>query len=202
MIKGAGRWVSVLVIAAASVTAGARDKPLPAFERVMSLAAPRELADVTLMDQDGKPRKLSELAGKPTFVFFGLTNCPEVCPATLRKLALIRSKHAKELAGTRVVFISVDGERDSPAIVKDYLRAFSSDFVGLTAPSENVRQLALSLSAPFFKDPPKDGDYNVTHSARVFALDKHARLRAELYDASPDAVVGISNALLAEVGAR
>jgi protein SCO1/2 len=200
MIRGAGKWVSVLAVAvaAASAAAGARDKPLPAFERVMSLGEPRELVDVTLTDQNGKARKLSALAGKPTFVFFGFTNCPEVCPATLKKLALIQSKHAKELAGTRVVFISVDGERDTPAVVKDYLHAFSKDFVGLTAPSEDVRKLALSLSAPFFKDPPKDGDYNVTHSSRVFALDKHARLRAELYDASPEAVVGISKALLTE----
>ena len=200
MNRGAGKWVTVLAVAvaAASAVAGARDKPLPAFERVMSLGEPRELVDVTLTDQDGKPQKLSALAGKPTFVFFGFTNCPEVCPATLKKLALIQSKHAKELAGTRVVFISVDGERDTPAVVKDYLQSFSKDFVGLTAPSEDVRKLALSLSAPFFKDAPKDGDYNVTHSSRVFALDKHARLRAELYDASPEAVVGISKALLTE----
>jgi protein SCO1/2 len=145
---------------------------------------------------------LSALAGKPTFVFFGFTNCPEVCPTTLKKLALIQSAHAKELAGTRVVFISVDGERDSPKVVKAYLQAFSKDFVGLTAPSAEVRKLALSLAAPFFRDPAKDGaqdgGYNVQHSTRVFALDKHARLRAELYDASSDAVVGIATALLAE----
>ena len=200
MIRGAGKWVSVLAVAVAAVSAaaGARDKPLPAFERVMSLAEPRVLVDVTLTDQDGKSRTLSALAGEPTFVFFGFTNCPEVCPATLKKLALIRSKHAKELSGTRVVFISVDGERDTPAVVKAYLQGFSKDFVGLTAPGEDVRKLALSLSAPFFKDPPKDGDYDVTHSSRVFALDKHARLRAELYDASSEAVVGIAKALLTE----
>jgi hypothetical protein len=61
-----------------------------------------------------------------------------------------------------------------------------------------VRELALGLSAPFFKDPPKNGEYNVEHASRVFALDKLGRLRAELYDASPEAVVGIATALLAE----
>ena len=198
MIRGAGKWVSVLAAAFASAAVGASDKPLPAFERVMTLAEPRELVDLTLTDQDGKPRRISSLSGKPSLVFFGFTNCPEVCPTTLRKLALIKSTHPRELAGTRVVFISVDGERDTPAVVKEYLKTFSKDFVGLTAPSRDVRKLALSLSAPFFKGPPKDGAYDVEHTSRVFALDRRGRLRAELYDASPEAVAGIAAALSAE----
>jgi protein SCO1 len=198
MIRGAGKWVSVLAAAFASAAVGASVKPLPAFERVMALNEPRELVDITLTDQHGRPRKLSSLAGKPAYVFFGFTSCPEVCPTTLRKLALIKSAHASELAGIRVVFISVDGERDTPAVMKAYLQTFSKDFVGLTAPSDEVRKLSLGLSAPFFKDPPKNGEYNVEHSSRVFALDKQGRLRAELYDASPDTVVGIAKALLAE----
>ena len=198
MIRGAGKWVSVLAAAFASAAVGASVKPLPAFERVMALSAPHELVDIALTDQHGRSRKLGSLAGQPAFVFFGFTHCPDVCPTTLRKLALIKSTHASELAGIRVVFISVDGERDTPAAMKDYLRTFSKDFVGLTARSDEVRKLALSLSAPFFKDPPKDGEYNVEHSSRVFALDKRGRVRAELYDASPEAVVGIARALLAE----
>jgi protein SCO1/2 len=190
--------VSVLAAALASAAVGASVKPLPAFERVMALNEPRELVDITLTDQNGRPRKFSSLAGRPAFVFFGFTSCPDVCPTTLRKLALIKSAHAGELAGIRVVFISVDGERDTPAVMKDYLQSFSKDFVGLTARSEEVRKLALSLSAPFFKNPPRNGEYNVEHASRVFALDKHGRLRAELYDASPEAVVGIAKALSAE----
>jgi protein SCO1/2 len=72
-----------------------------------------------LTDQHGQSRKLSSLAGTPAFVFFGFTHCPEVCPTTLRKLALIKRAHAGELAGIRVVFISVDGERDTPAVMHD-----------------------------------------------------------------------------------
>lgn len=198
MIRGAGKWVTVLAAAFASAAVGARVEPLPRFERVMALDAPRALVDISLTDEHGRPRQFSSLAGKPAFVFFGFTSCPEVCPTTLRKLALIRSTHARELAGTRIVFISVDGERDTPAVMKAYLRGFSKDFVGLTGRSDEVRKLALSLSAPFFKDPPKDGEYNVEHTSRVFALDKQGRLRAELYDASPEAVVGIARALSAE----
>ena len=61
-----------------------------------------------------------------------------------------------------------------------------------------MRNLALRFSAPFFKDPPKDGEYQVQHSSRVYALDRQGRLRAEIYDASPEATVGIARALLAE----
>jgi protein SCO1/2 len=198
MIRGAGKWVSVLAAAFASAALGASVKPLPAFERVMALNEPRKVVDIALTDQHGQSRKLSSLAGKPAFVFFGFTNCPDVCPTTLRKLALIKRVHAGELTGIRVVFISVDGERDTPAVMNDYLQAFSKDFVGLTARTDEVRKLALGLSAPFFKNPPKNGEYNVEHASRVFALDKLGRLRAELYDASPEAVVGIAKALLAE----
>ena len=190
--------VCTLAGAFPGTAAVAAPKQLPQFERVMTLSAPRSLEDVSLTDQNGVRQRVSDLAGAPTFVFFGFTHCPDACPTTLRKLALIKASRAKELAGLRVVFISVDGERDTPPVIKEYLQTFSKDFTGLTAPAEEVRKLALSLSAPFFKDPPKDGGYIVQHSTRVYALDKQGRLRAELYDASAEAMVGIAKALLAE----
>jgi protein SCO1 len=186
----------LLVCLAASAAAGT-PAPLPAFERVMTVE-PRVVGDLAMTDQDGKPTRLADLAGAPAFVFFGFTHCPEICPTTLQRLALIQRAQPKELAGVRVVLISVDGERDTPEVLKGFLGRFSKEFVGLTAPAGEVRNLALKFSAPFFKDPPKDGAYLVQHSTRVYALDKQGRLRAELYDVSADAVVGIGRALLAE----
>ena len=186
-----------LLVASAGV-AVASTKPLPKLDRVMTMDTPRSVGDLAMTDQDGGPRRISDLAGAPTLVFFGFTNCPDVCPTTLRQLALIKSSRAKELAGLRIAFISVDGERDTPVVMKDYLKRFPAEFVGLTAPAEQVRNLALRFSAPFFKDPPKDGEYAVQHSSRLFALDKQGKLRAEIYDASTEAVVGIGRALLAE----
>ena len=172
-------------------------KPLPAFERVMNIE-PRALADLAMTDHTGKSRRLSDFAGAPTLVYFGFTHCPDACPTTLQKLAMIESSKGRPLKGVRVVLISVDGERDSPQVLKEFLARFSGEFVGLTAPPDQVRNLALSFSAPFFKDPPKDGAYLVQHSSRVYALDKQGRLRAELYDASAEATVGVARALLAE----
>jgi protein SCO1/2 len=192
----AARLAMLLGAFAGVAFGGAR--PLPKFDRVMILETPRAVVDLAMTDQDGKVSRVSDLAGAPTLVFFGFTHCPDVCPTTLQKLALIKSSRAKELEGVRIVFISVDGERDSPAVMKDYLKRFPAGFVGLTAPSEQVRTLALGLSAPFFRDPQKDGEYAVQHSSRLFALDKQGSLRAEIYDASPDAIAGIASALLAD----
>lgn len=190
--------LTMCLLVLAGVALGAGVKPLPKFDRVMTMDVPRVVGDLELTDQDGARRKISDLKGAPVLVFFGFTHCPDVCPTTLQKLALVKKTRAKQLAGLRVAFISVDGERDTPAVMKEYLKRFSPEFVGLTAPADEVRSLALNFSAAFFKDPPKDGEYLVQHSTRVYALDKKGRLRAELYDASPDAIVGIGKALLAE----
>jgi protein SCO1/2 len=173
-------------------------KPLPAFERVMTLTPPRAVANFELTDHRGARRSLGSFVGGPTLVFFGFTNCPDVCPLALQKLAQVKASHAVELRKLRVVMISVDGERDTPDVMKEYLAQFSKDFVGLTGPADRVREIALSFSAPFFRDPPKDGAYLVQHSSRVYALDRQGRLRAELYDATPEATAGIARSLLAE----
>ena len=186
------------VATASSVHAGAALKPLPQLAGVMVVSEPRVVGDLQLTDQNGDQRKLADFAGAPSLVFFGFTHCPEVCPTTLLKLAMLKKARARELAGLRVVLISVDGERDTPRELKAFLARFSGEFVGLTAPAAQVRELALKFSAPFFKDPPKDGTYGVQHSTRVYALDKQGRLRAEMFDASADAITGIARALLTE----
>lgn len=192
-------WVAAACFAASVASAKEGGvKPLPAFDRVMTLAEPRAVGGLKLTDHTGAPRRLADFAGAPVLVFFGFTNCPEVCPTTLQKLALIKNSRAKELEGVRIVLVSVDGERDTPEALKGFLARFSADFIGLTAPAAQTRELALSFSAPFFKDAPRDGAYLVQHSTRVYALDKRGRLRAEMYDVSPDATVGIAQALLAE----
>ncbi|HEX5163352.1 MAG TPA: SCO family protein [Steroidobacteraceae bacterium] len=186
-----------LTLAGDLATAAPAPAPLPALERVMVIE-PRAVGDLAMKDQDGKPRRLADLAGAPALVFFGFTHCPDVCPTTLQKLAMIKSAKAKEMAGVRVVLVSVDGERDTPEVLDKFLERFDKDFVGLTAPSADVRELALKFSAPFFKDPPKTGGYSIQHSSRVYALDKQGRLRAELYDAPADATAALARALLAE----
>lgn len=169
-------------------------QPLPALERVMAMNPPRAIAPFALTDHLGKPRDWSSFTGTPTLVFFGFTHCPDICPTTLQRLA----QQSAALGDMRVVMISVDGERDTPAALADYLGQFSKRFVGLTGPAAQVREIALRFAAPFYKDPVKNGAYLVQHSSRLYAVDRHGRLRAELYDAPPEATAALARALLAE----
>jgi protein SCO1/2 len=190
--------VAALTAPSAIAARAGTPKPLPSFDRVMTLPAPRDVGDLPMTDQHGARKRLADYAGSPVLVFFGFTHCPDACPTTLQRLALLKKSKPRELADMRVVLISVDGERDTPVALTGFLARFDKDFVGLTAPADKVRELALRFSAPFFKDPSKDGVYLVQHSTRVYALDKHGRLRAEMFDASAEATAAIIQALEAE----
>ena len=199
MKRALARISAAAVLLSLAASAGAADfTPLPQIERVM-VTAPKPIADFALTAQDGKPFRSSALHGRPTLVFFGFAHCPDVCPMALQKLSALQKAAPKEMKGVRVVMISIDGDRDTPEAMRDYLHAFSPDFVGLTGPVADVRQIAAQFAATFFKDAPNpDGNYTVEHTARVFALDRKGRLRAELYDASVDATGQVVRALLAE----
>lgn len=194
------KTLSIVFLAAGIGCAAAADfTPLPQLERVM-VTAPKPIADFELTDDDGKPFKLSSLQGEPTLVFFGFAHCPDVCPAAMQKLMTLRKTSPKEFDKVQVVMISVDGDRDTPASMKAFLGKFSPDFIGLTGPPAQVRDIAARFSASFFKDPPKDssGAYLVQHTSRLYALDRKGRLRAEMYDSTVDATGTVLRSLLAE----
>jgi len=152
----------VLLVRGVLAAAGER-AALPTLDRVYVNPAPAAVADFTLTDQSGKPRSFSSLKGEPALVFFGFTHCPNVCPTALGRLKLLHEARGGALKDARIVLISVDGERDTPEVLKEFLKRFDKDFVGLTAPSAEVRELAMKFSAPFFKDPPKNGAYSCNH---------------------------------------
>jgi protein SCO1/2 len=191
--------LALAAFAVSSAQAAADFTPLPSIERVM-VTAPKPMGDFQLTDQAGKPFRLSSLQGQPALIFFGFAHCADICPAALQKLLTLQKSAPQDMHAVRVVMISIDGDRDTPESMRQYLAAFSPDFVGLTGPVADVREIAARFSATFFKDPPKNagGDYGIQHTSRVFALDRKGRLRAELYDASVDATGQVVHALLAE----
>jgi protein SCO1/2 len=191
---------AVFALASAIAAAGER-AALPALDRVYVNPAPAPVADFTLIDQYGKPRGFSSLKGEPVLVFFGFTHCPNVCPTALGRLKLLHEARDGALKDARVVLISVDGDRDTPARLKTYLAPLSPDFVGLTGDPRATAQIAARFAAVFFKEPAgKDGNYNVMHSTQVFAVDKAGRLRASFADASIEDMATITALLLAEPG--
>ncbi len=174
---------------------------LPALERVYVNPAPAPLTDFTLTDHTGKPRAFSSLNGKPALVFFGFTHCPDVCPQTLARLKALHLARDGALKSARIVLISVDGERDTPAALKAYLAPLSPDFIGLTGDPKSTGKIAAQFAAVFFKEPPgKDGNYNVMHSSQIFVVDKAGRLRASFVNASLEDMATITSLLIEETG--
>jgi protein SCO1/2 len=164
-------WFAVATTAAASAQPGTQWW-LP----------PKALKAFHLVDQDGKQFGLTQLASRPAIVFFGFTNCPDVCPAALQKLRQLQRSYAADLGATRIVFVSVDGARDTPAVVKAYLARLSPTFIGLTGGERAVRDLASQFTAAFFTGTP------IEHSGQIYLVDASGRIRA-IFDDAPVATM-------------
>ena len=140
------------------------------------LPQPRTLAKFQLTDSEGHRYDNSALQGHPSLLFFGYTNCPDVCPATLAMLREVQRQ--SPLAGLRILFVSIDPERDTPATLRQYLATFGGDFVGLTADQEALSPLLHSLSADSTRQLLPGGGYRLSHSATLYLLDTRGRLVA------------------------
>jgi protein SCO1/2 len=140
------------------------------------LPRPRTLAEFHLQDLSGRDFSPDNLRGHATLLFFGFTNCPDVCPTTLATLAQIQSR--SPLPGSQVVFVSIDPERDSAATLQVYLGAFSKDFVGLRGDQAALAPLLKSLSAIAVRENLPGGGYTMDHSATLYLLDTRGRLVA------------------------
>ena len=174
---------------------------LPSLERVYVNPEPWPIADFVLTDHNGQERRFSSLRGQPVLVLFGFTHCPDVCPTTLQRLRALHKAQGGAFRVAKIVMISVDGERDTPAALKAFLAPFSPDFVGLTGAPRIATTIAAQFSAVFFKEPAgKDGNYNVVHSGQIFVVDKQGRLRASFVDASIDDMAKVTALLIQEPG--
>jgi protein SCO1 len=172
---------------------------LPSFDRVRVLESPRVIEDAALTDQNGAEFRISQLKGRVALVLFGYTNCPDVCPIAMENLRQLRESGRVDPARVAFVMISVDGERDTPEVMKAYVESFSPDFIGLTAAPAEVKPLAKQFSAMFFMGGhDAAGHYTVAHTPQVFVLDPDGQLRAEFYSPSVEAMSGLVDALLEE----
>ncbi|MEO8123218.1 MAG: SCO family protein [Burkholderiales bacterium] len=133
---------------------------------------------LTLPDAEGKERTLADFKGKVSVVFFGYTQCPDVCPTTMAELAAI--KRAMGADGDRVqgIFVTVDPERDTPAVLKAYLAAFDPSFIALRGSPEQTAEAAREFKVFFAKVPGKTPDsYTVDHTAGSYVIDSQGHLR-------------------------
>jgi len=194
------RLASIAVLALiGSALALPASAEIPSFERVRVLEAPRPISDAELTDQFGDTVRLSSLQGRVTLVLFGFTNCPDACPTAMARLRELYDARTLKDRDVAYVMISVDGQRDTPAAMKEFLAKYSPAFIGLTAEPARVKPIATQFSAAFFKGhADHGGGYDVAHSPQIFVLDTEGRLRAEMFSASIEAMTGVANALLDE----
>jgi len=139
-------------------------------------ASARPIGELALTADTGRALTLHDLQGRPTLVFFGFTHCPDVCPTTLVKLAQV--KRLAALPDVRVLFVSVDPGRDTPALLAQYVHAFDPDFVGATADTLEITRIAQRFGVAVARVDLPGGDYMMDHSAAVFLLDRRARIVA------------------------
>ena len=131
--------------------------------------------DFHLTDHTGKARSLADFRGKAVVLFFGYTQCPDVCPTTLFEVSEILRTLGPDADRVRAVFITVDPERDTPEVMKDYLSSFDSRLSGLTGDPAAVAAVAKAYRVYFKKVPLDQGGYTMDHTAIVYLMDKNGR---------------------------
>ena len=130
---------------------------------------PRSLQPFSVIDQEGNPFGLENLSGKWSFLFFGFTHCPDICPITLSLLTQVKEKITAD--NMQIVFVSVDPKRDTPEQVADYVSYFSKDMIGLTGTDQQIAGLARQIGVVYVEnEETAPGDYFVDHSASVFLI--------------------------------
>lgn len=149
----------------------------------------RALPDFLLEDHRGKAFTNENLKGQWSFVFFGYTHCPDVCPTTLELLNQVDQilKKETDIDLPKTIFISVDPERDTVSQLAEYVPYFNPEFTGVTGSLENLQVLTKSLGIAFGKDSDTESkEYEVFHSSRIMLIDPEARLKA-LFSSPHDA---------------
>jgi protein SCO1/2 len=176
---------ALLCIAAAlGIVFSAHHSPkTPVLETGTLLAPARPLADFSLIDNHGRNFGPAELRGSWSLMFFGYTNCPDFCPSTLTTLAALdkQLRAAKTPAAPRVIFVSVDAKRDTPAQLDKYVPYFDPAFIGLTASDQSkIEAIARTWNVAVAVQPATDGNYTVDHSGAIFVIDPDGKLAAIL----------------------
>ena len=191
-----GRIRCVVLIALACMVAACGQPAAPQFQLTDVTGANFGKA-LALTDHTGKPRTLADFQGKVVVIFFGFTQCPDVCPTTLAEMAKVVKELGADGSKVQVLLVSVDPERDTPALLRQYVTAFHPSFLGMVGDAEATARTAKEFKVYVQKQPAKGGGYSVDHSAGTFILDSQGRLRLFApYGAGAQAMLGDIRLLL------
>ena len=166
-----------LLLATTALAACSAETPKPAFKNI-DITGAAYAKSLSLPDVDGKTRTLADFSGKVAIVFFGFAQCPDVCPTTMAEIADVRQKLGAAGAKVQPVFVTVDPERDTAAVLKDYVRPFGADVIALRGTLEQTKATARDFKIFFAKVPGKtEGSYTIDHTAGSFIFDTKGQVR-------------------------
>ena len=153
--------------------------PKPEFKNVDITGSTAFGKDFSLLDPDGKDRTLADFKGKAVVMFFGYTQCPDVCPTTLTEMQQVMTLLGPKSDKVQVLFVTVDPDRDTAAILKQYVPSFDSRFLGLRPADEAALEKVTKDFKIYYKKVPgsNPGSYTMDHSAGSYAFDPEGRLR-------------------------
>ena len=168
-------WRSSCLLLAAVLAACSPEAPKFRSTDITGADFGRELA---LTGHDGKPRTLADFRGKVVVLFFGFTHCPDVCPTTLVDMAAAMKSLGSDSERVQVLFVTVDPERDTPAVLAKYVPAFDPRFIGLSGDVAATQRAAKEFKIFYEKRPGgAAGSYTVDHSGQSYVIDAQGRIR-------------------------
>jgi protein SCO1 len=153
--------------------------PKPEFKNIDITGSTAFGKDFSLLDPDGKVRTLADFKGKVVVMFFGYTQCPDICPTTLTEMQQVMTILGPQSDKVQVLFVTVDPERDTAAILKQYVPAFDPHFLGLRPTDDAaLEKIGKDFKIYYKKVPGKSpGSYTMDHTAGSYAFDPDGRLR-------------------------
>lgn len=154
-------------------------KKAPAFYQGMDITGAQYARGFQLKDPTGKERTLADFKGKAVMLFFGFTQCPDVCPTALTRAVEIRELLGKDAQRLQVIFITIDPERDNPTVLSAYTSTFDAGFIGLYGDLEQTAATAKEFKV-YYKKVPTGASYTMDHSALSYVFDPEGKPRLVL----------------------
>lgn len=180
---------SVLVVLAAAVFLVAGCTPSAPTFRSTDITGADYGKTLSLIDHHGQVRTLADFRGKVVTIFFGYTQCPDVCPTALSGMSEVMRQLGDDADRVQVLFVTVDPERDTQALLSEYVPVFDKRFLGLYGSAEKTAEVAKDFRVFYRKSGDVNGHYTIDHSAGTYVFDPNGKLRLYVRHAEDPAVI-------------
>lgn len=163
-------WGLVVLLAASSAAVYFARLPASTDAPIVKVGGPFELTA-----EDGTRFSSTSLTGKPFIIYFGFTHCPDVCPTAMFEISEVLKDVGEPAKDLKVLFVSVDPERDTPQLLKDYTETFDPRIIGLTGSKEDIERVTKSYRV-YYRKVPTGGSYTMDHTASLYLMDGKGQL--------------------------